>query len=93
METTRAKIIRLAKEYLSDNSYVKGFITCEWIEKLKKELDLKDLANMWDMVYLTLEHQFDYYDRNRDFKEAMKWMDVQSAFTEVVNKVARERRQ
>jgi hypothetical protein len=97
METTRQKIERLGREYLEDENYKKGFISLEWVEKLNKELNLTklsdlELANMWDMVYLTLDHKFNYYDGNENYINAIKWMDVKSAFVEVVNKIARERR-
>ena len=47
---------------------------------------------MWDMVWLTLDSEqriveYDY----KDIKEAIKWEDVKSAFTEVVNAEARRR--
>ena len=95
METTRNKIEKLAKEYIEDKNYCRGFIQKEWIDRIIDELKLKELndlelANMWDMVWLTLEHEYHYYNQDH-LKLAMKYLDVQSAFTEVVNMEARRR--
>lgn len=96
METTRTIILNLAKNYLDDEKYQKSFITKEWVDRVTealklRELDDLELANMWDMVYLTLENEFHYY-KERDAALSMKYLDVQSAFTEVVNVEARRRR-
>lgn len=98
MKTTRMIILELAKEYLNDKGYHRGFINGEWVEKVTDTLNLKnldslELSNMWDMVYLTLNNEFYHYDRNKEYDKAMKYMDVQSAFTEVVNAEARRRRE
>ena len=97
MKTTRMIVEELAKEYLNDENYQWGFISGKWINKITDELNLKnlsnlELANMWDMVHLTLRNQFHYYDGNGDHKTADKYRDVESAFTEVVNMEARFRR-
>lgn len=96
METLRQKIERLANDYINDTEYQKGFIREKWITKITNELDLQhlsdyELANMWDMVWLTLENLYTYYDE-KDVKKAWKYMDTQSAFTEVVNMEVRRRK-
>lgn len=96
--TTRHIIESLAKEYLKDENYTHGFITYEWIdkiaEKLKfKELDDLGLANMWDMVYLTLDSEFNYHRENGNVQMAIKYRDVTSAFTEAVNSEVRRRKE
>lgn len=97
MQTTRRIIEELAKEYLEDENYHQGFVYGNWVKKLTDELGLEklsdlELANMWDMVYLTLDNEFHYYDRNKDYEQADKYRDVTSAFTEIVNLEARNRR-
>lgn len=94
-EPTRRIIERLAEEYLKSSDYHRSFITKNWIDKVTDELDLRNLSdyelcNMWDMVYLTLDHRYVQY--REDFKKGMDYIDVQSAFTEVVNVEARRRR-
>ena len=96
-KTTRRIIEDLAEEYLNSKDYHRGFINHEWIEKITLELDLRnltdyELSNMWDMVYLTLNNRFNHYYVNEEHRKAMKYLDVQSAFTEVVNVEARRRR-
>lgn len=97
VKTTRMIIEELAKEYLKDPEYVHGFINGEWVDRITNELKLKDLSdlelsNMWDMVYLTLENIFHYYDMDVDTRSiAIKYLDVKSAFLEVVNMDARRR--
>lgn len=96
METTRKIILNLAIKYMNDEKYSPHIIAKEWIDKVTetlklRELDDLELANMWDMVYLTLENEFHYY-KERDAALSMKYLDVQSAFTEVVNVEARRRR-
>lgn len=95
---TRIVIRELGKQYLESENYQKGFIPQEWINIVSDTLHLKELSdeeltNMWDMVWLTLDSEqriveYDY----KDIKEAIKWEDVKSAFTEVVNQEARNRR-
>ena len=97
MKTTRMIIIDLANEYLNDANYSWGFISSEWVERITNELNLKnlsdlELSNMWDMVYLTIRNEFYYYDRNKEYDIANKYMDVESAFIEVVNIEARARK-
>lgn len=97
MKRTRMEILKLAKEYLEDKDYHKSWITYEWMDKISDALGLKELndeqlGDMWDMVYLTLENECYYYRLNGKVEEDMKWMDVKSAFVEVVNREARERR-
>ena len=97
METIRRKILRLAKEYLNDKDYHRGFILQPWIDRITEELNLKELSdlelsNMWDMVFLTLDNAYLACRLNEEHKEAMKYLDVQSAFTEVINAEARRRR-
>ena len=94
---TRIVIRELGKQYLESENYQKGFIPQEWINIVSDTLHLKELSdeeltNMWDMVWLTLDSEqriveYDY----KDIKEAIKWEDVKSAFTEVVNAEARRR--
>ena len=65
-------IEELAKEYLEASDYHRGFINGEWVERVTSELHLRELSdielsNMWDMVYLTLDHKFNYYDRNKEY--------------------------
>ena len=96
--TTRMIILNLAKEYLESEEYCESFIFQKWINRITEELKLKELddlalANMWDMVYLTLDHECSYYESNKDFKNCNKYRDVGSAFTEVVNAEARRRKQ
>lgn len=93
---TRMIIEELAKEYLADSSYRHSFITKEWIEKVSNTLRLKDLndlelSNMYDMVDLTLKNQ--YYYLKDYIEEAWAYLDVKSAFLEVVNMEARRRRE
>lgn len=95
-EPTRRIIEDLAEEYLTSKDYHRGFITQDWIDIVTDKLDLKNLSdyelcNMWDMVYLTLDHR--YVRHSGDFKKGMAYLDVQSAFTEVVNVEARRRRE
>ena len=95
---TRIVIRELGKQYLESENYQRGFIPQEWINIVSDTLHLKELSdeeltNMWDMVWLTLDSEqriveYDY----KDIKEAIKWEDVKSAFTEVVNIEARRRR-
>lgn len=97
MKTTRMIIEELADEYLNYENYQWGIISGEWVDKITEELNLKhltdlELANMWDMVHLTLSNEFYHYDRNGDYKTADKYRDAESAFTEVVNVEARARR-
>ena len=97
MKTTRIIIEELAKEYLKSPNYHRGWIDAEWVDRVTDELNLKELndlelSNMWDMVYLTLDHIYHYHRVNDDLETAVKYMDVQSAFTEVVNAEARRRR-
>lgn len=94
---TRNKILDLAKEYLNDSEYQRGWIPARWTERVSDELNLKnlsddELADMWDMVYLTLNHMSSACRLNDEVDEYFKWSDVESAFTEVVNIEARCRR-
>lgn len=96
MEPVRYTIERLAKEYIEDKNVSRGIISKEWIDRITEELGLKELddwnlSNMWDMVWLTLENLYTYYNEE-DAKKAWKYMDAQSAFTEVVNAEARRRK-
>lgn len=97
MKRTRMIILELGKEYLQDENYHHGFITNEWIERVSEELNLKNLSdeeltNMWDMVYLTLENEYMFHRLNEDVDKAIAWSDVESAFTEIINVEARNRR-
>lgn len=97
METTRQTIERLAEEYLKDENYTHGWASSEWVEKVSVALNLEklsdlELSNMWDMVYLVLENSCHYYDRNGNSSMGYKYLDVQSAFTEIVNIEARKRK-
>ena len=97
MKTTRTLIRELANEYLEDANYHRGIISGEWIDRVSDELNLinltdLELSNMWDMVWMTLECEYSHHRINNEFDEAMKYLDVQSAFTEVVNREARIRR-
>lgn len=97
MKRTRLLIEELAENYLNDENYVRGIISGEWVEKVTTELNLRnlndlELSNMWDMVYLTLDHLYNHYFINEEHKMAMKYLDVTSAFTEVVNVESRKRR-
>lgn len=97
METKRNKILNLAKEYLNDENYQEGFITTDWIKRIREELKLNEcndleLAEMWDIVFLTINNEYLIERLNGNVKEAIKWEDVKSAFIEVVNQVARERK-
>lgn len=95
---TRIVIRELAKQYLEDENYQRGFISNEWIRDITdtlhlKELDDEELSNMWDMVYLTLDNEQKFHRYStKDIEEEIKWEDVKSAFTEVVNIEARSRR-
>lgn len=96
METTRKIILNLAIKYMNDEKYSPHIIAKEWIDKVTETLKLRELddialANMWDMVWLTLKDQYHYYSE-RNSNLAMKYLDVQSAFTEVINAEARRRR-
>lgn len=98
MKRTRRIIEQLAKEYLEHPNYHRGWIDNEWIEKITDTLNLKNLSDdalcdMWDMVYLTLDHEYNFHDSNENYRTAMKYLDVQSAFTEVVNLEARRRKE
>ena len=98
MKRTRIVIEELAFEYLGHPNYHRGWIDGEWIEKVTDTLNLKNLsdeglADMWDMVYLTLDHAYNFHNENDDWKTAMKYLDVQSAFTEVDNLEARRRKE
>ena len=93
----RTVIKDLADYYLEQPNYRKGWISDAMIEIVTftlglEQLDDDELGNMWDMVYLTLDHEYNFYNENGDWKTAMKYLDVQSAFTEVVNLEARRRR-
>ena len=97
VKTTKRIILDLAKEYLSDENYHEGFILKEWIDRVTAELKLEELddlalANMWDMVYLTLDSECYYCHLNHDKENWNKYRDVQSAFAEVVNVEARKRK-
>jgi hypothetical protein len=94
---TRKIIEDLADYYLKHPNYHRGWIDDEWIGIVTDTLKLKqlsddELCDMWDMVYLTLDHAYNYYNSNEDWRTAMKYLDVQSAFTEVVNVEARRRK-
>ena len=96
MEPVRYTVERLAKEYIEDKSVTHGVISKEWVDRVTEELKLKELddwnlSNMWDMVWLTLENLYIYYNEE-DVKKALKYKDTQSAFTEVVNMEARRRK-
>ena len=98
MKTTRRIIEELAMEYLNDEDYQKGFINYKWVFKITEELKLEELSdlelsNMWDMVWMTLECEYTHHRINEDWDKAMPYLDVQSAFTEVVNREARRRRE
>jgi len=93
---TRIVIRELGKQYLESENYQKGFIPQEWINIVSDTLHLKELSdeeltNMWDMVELTLNEECLYNRLNHMVEEDMNWMDVKSAFTEVVNIEARKR--
>ena len=95
--TLRKKILVLGSLYTEDLEYQRGFIGEKWINKVSDELNLKELsddelADMWDMVYLTLDNECLVNRLNGDYEEMDKWMDVKSAFVEVVNHEARQRR-
>lgn len=97
MKTTKQTILELAEEYLNDKDYHRGIILKPWIDRVTEELNLKklsdmELSNMWDMVHLTLDVQYYRNRLNGEFEKSMKYLDVQSAFTEVVNAEARRRR-
>lgn len=97
MKTTRTLIKELATDYLNDPNYEPWIISNEWINKITEELGLKhltdlELSNMWDMVYLTIRNEFYHYERNKDYEMADKYIDLESAFTVVVNIEARARR-
>ena len=97
MKTTRRIIEDLAHEYLADKDYHRGWIDYKWVERVSNELNLTnlsdlELSNMWDMVWMTLECEYTHHYINENHREAMKYLDVQSAFTEVVNREARIRR-
>lgn len=94
---TRTVIKDLADYYLKQPDYHRGWISDTMIEIVSytlglKHLDDDELCDMWDMVYLTLDHEYNFYKDNEDWKTAMKYLDVQSAFTEVVNVEARRRK-
>lgn len=94
---TRIVVRELGKQYLESEGYVKGFISNEWIKIVSDTLHLKELTdeeltNMWDMVELTLNTECLYNRLDHMVEEDMKWADVKSAFLEVINKEARERR-
>ena len=98
MKRTRIIIEEMALEYLGHSNYCRGIIDGEWVERVTTTLNLKqlsdeELADMWDMVYLTLDHAYNFHNENGDWKTAMKYLDVQSAFTEVVNLEARRRKE
>lgn len=95
--TTITTIKELAEQYLADANYHRGIITGEWIEKVSNALNLKNITNlelsdMWDMVYLTLDGEIDRYEECNDLKNVFKYIDVRSAFIEVVNAEARKRK-
>lgn len=96
-KTTRRIILDLAEEYLNSSDYKPWFISGRWCDRITKELKLKELSdlelsNMWDMVFLTLDNKFNYYYINGDEDKGIDWLDVKSAFTEVVNAEARRRK-
>ena len=97
MKRTRMEILKLAKEYLEDEHYTPCIISYEWMDKVSDALNLKELndeqlGDMWDMVWLTLDSECMHYRLNEDVETEIKWEDVRSAFVEVVNREARNRR-
>lgn len=95
---TRYIIMDMAKEYIADSNVKTGFISGEWIDRITQALNLEnlsdlELSNMWDMVDLTVRNLYYYYYINGEKDMAFKYLDTVSAFTEVVNREARRRRE
>ena len=96
---TRQDIINLAKEYVNAPDYHWGFITNEWIDKVKADLKLdslkvsdvkedNELNTMWHLIWDTLSEESVQRELGDTFVEAL---DARSAFLEVVNLVARRK--
>lgn len=125
-------VLDLAERYLEDVTYERGFISNEWVLKVSRTLNLKklsdeELADMWDLVEMTLEQEISHAMINADgIRSDLEWrnrekhpllnktleetniqlkneldlyrkverdyMDIKSAFLEVINNEARSRR-
>lgn len=90
------KFIKIADDY--EEKAQRHFITYDQMDEVAKatglkEMSDKELARAWKVCYYTLNREAFKEDDSEDLKRYAKYSDAASAFAEVINREARERKE
>ena len=88
------KVIKIADDY--ESKAQRGFITYSQMDEVAKAMGLKEmsdseLSRAWNVYYYVLQRE-SLSDNEGALKEWVKYQDAASAFAEVINREARERK-